>query len=57
MWDLIVSVPDHCLSFYLRDHLLFKGQIPFFASKVCNSEITFSTHIGIDVTTPFNLIS
>ena len=19
MWDLIVSVPDHCLSFYLRE--------------------------------------
>ena len=21
MWDLIVSVPDHCLSFYLARHL------------------------------------
>ena len=20
MWDLIVSVPDHCLSFYFSDH-------------------------------------
>ena len=22
MWDLIVSVPDHCLSFYFRLHVL-----------------------------------
>ena len=22
MWDLIVSVPDHCLSFYFTCHLL-----------------------------------
>ena len=21
MWDLIVSVPDHCLSFYFETHL------------------------------------
>ena len=21
MWDLIVSVPDHCLSFYFKSHL------------------------------------
>ena len=24
MWDLIVSVPDHCLSFYLKIILNFK---------------------------------
>ena len=23
MWDLIVSVPDHCLSFYFENCLLF----------------------------------
>ena len=23
MWDLIVSVPDHCLSFYFLTHLCF----------------------------------
>ena len=23
MWDLIVSVPDHCLSFYFNSKLLF----------------------------------
>ena len=22
MWDLIVSVPDHCLSFYLAYHVM-----------------------------------
>ena len=22
MWDLIVSVPDHCLSFYFGDNVL-----------------------------------
>ena len=21
MWDLIVSVPDHCLSFYFTEHV------------------------------------
>ena len=25
MWDLIVSVPDHCLSFYFPTSLLFWG--------------------------------
>ena len=24
MWDLIVSVPDHCLSFYFKNHDLSK---------------------------------
>ena len=23
MWDLIVSVPDHCLSFYLTENLFY----------------------------------
>ena len=23
MWDLIVSVPDHCLSFYLEDIFIY----------------------------------
>ena len=26
IWDLIVSVPDHCLSFYL-DHLLLDSHL------------------------------
>ena len=25
IWDLIVSVPDHCLSFYFTMHKLEKG--------------------------------
>ena len=33
MWDLIVSVPDHCLSFYLfRAHFLFHIEIYMFTS-------------------------
>ena len=27
MWDLIVSVPDHCLSFYLGDLDSFKREV------------------------------
>ena len=26
MWDLIVSVPDHCLSFYFRDNFIKNGK-------------------------------
>ena len=26
MWDLIVSVPDHCLSFYLAKQMALKGK-------------------------------
>ena len=25
MWDLIVSVPDHCLSFYFTGHVLHEN--------------------------------
>ena len=25
MWDLIVSVPDHCLSFYFKSEATFLG--------------------------------
>ena len=27
MWDLIVSVPDHCLSFYFTLEILTKGDL------------------------------
>ena len=27
MWDLIVSVPDHCLSFYFTCHFSFFSQV------------------------------
>ena len=27
MWDLIVSVPDHCLSFYFRQHRRKNSQL------------------------------
>ena len=29
MWDLIVSVPDHCLSFYFLFHSQFRPLCPF----------------------------
>ena len=28
IWDLIVSVPDHCLSFYFPREVIFVGIIP-----------------------------
>ena len=37
MWDLIVSVPDHCLSFYFTSHKIkgmssvLSGLVPYFA--------------------------
>ena len=30
MWDLIVSVPDHCLSFYFSDERIF------WYSRICS---------------------
>ena len=27
MWDLIVSVPDHCLSFYFQHNIYCKARI------------------------------
>ena len=27
MWDLIVSVPDHCLSFFFSDETLNRGPV------------------------------
>ena len=27
MWDLIVSVPDHCLSFYLEYQAIYESEI------------------------------
>ena len=29
MWDLIVSVPDHCLSFYFLKSVLCSGNVEF----------------------------
>ena len=28
MWDLIVSVPDHCLSFYFTLKRIYLSQLP-----------------------------
>ena len=32
MWDLIVSVPDHCLSFYFSNHCKRSPRMPYFSS-------------------------
>ena len=35
MWDLIVSVPDHCLSFYFdKFYSFFLSRVPYFEHKV-----------------------
>ena len=37
MWDLIVSVPDHCLSFYFgmnEDNVKLKNKISIFFSSL-----------------------
>ena len=34
MWDLIVSVPDHCLSFYFTcDRIVFYLLVVFFSKR------------------------
>ena len=34
MWDLIVSVPDHCLSFYFTIKKIFGGILPSEGEKM-----------------------
>ena len=36
MWDLIVSIPDHCLSFYFRPERLIVLSAHAFASNYLN---------------------
>ena len=36
MWDLLVSIPDHCLSFYLRCIFISKQSITYIAAIVTN---------------------
>ena len=36
MWDLIVSVPDHCLSFYFTDQLLVSHEKVFTVKRISN---------------------
>ena len=35
MWDLIVSVPDHCSFFYLECILVFRSAMPRGVTVVC----------------------
>ena len=37
MWDLIVSVPDHCLSFYIKKESLLAGNCLLTNVPVCES--------------------
>ena len=49
MWDLIVSVPDHCLSFYSLDFLLHMcGSIDFVLSASLVLYSIIITLIGED---------
>ena len=61
MWDLIVSVPDHCFSFYFKNRqyiLTMVAQLIFdlksidFTPKnnLCQSSCTTVHNIEIDVT-------
>ena len=34
MWDLIVSVPDHCLSFYFSNRQSIKRLIYIYPNKI-----------------------
>ena len=43
MWDLIVSVPDHCLSFYFSGNLRLKTV----SHKALNSFIDAVTFTGV----------
>ena len=36
MWDLIVSVPDHCLSFCFENNILYEYQSGF--RKACSKD-------------------
>ena len=35
MWDLIVSVPDHCLSFYFESGTMWTASIEFGTYRLC----------------------
>ena len=41
MWDLIVSVPDHCLSFYFVSRALFYNDISNHSLKLKISPIAY----------------
>ena len=45
MWDLIVSVPDHCLSFY---SVVFRDMVVLIPAQG-----TYSTHYSAQVSTPW----
>ena len=46
MWDLIVSVPDHCLSFYFP-YLAVNLNKNDFSVRVLTRELLFSVTYGV----------
>ena len=44
MWDLIVSVPDHCLSFYfVSDRTAFSGKVSSSSKRFNQQHLFFGT--------------
>ena len=39
MWDLIVSVPDHCLSFYFARYHLYRSALLHFLDEIASEII------------------
>ena len=40
MWDLIVSVPDHCLSFYFRGYYMLTVALPGISANMeCRADM------------------
>ena len=47
MWDLIVSVPDHCLSFYFTSHFPFSPSFPAFTYSRVSIRIPFLLKLSL----------
>ena len=45
MWDLIVSVPDHCLSFYFENHISWQ-KTNFLKDQICVSYVLKQQNVG-----------
>ena len=58
MWDLLVSIPDHCLSFYFsRDQLFLQVRIEWFLLSThifqtkqfkCSQKLKSKTYLFVD---------
>ena len=52
MWDLIVSVPDHCLSFYFEYELTFNDYL-----KVINGADADSSYVINNICLEFDMVT